>query len=251
LTFTMPVGSGNEGHISDLKFDQWRAGELSADQIGSLEQHLADCDRCRGRCGELEAQARAFLDKYPRWDARPRGARPAPARFRVVMGAWSAAIGLAAAGLLLWLGRTLPDAGDDVGSTRVKGGHRIGFFVKHGDHVTPGADGQVVHPGDALRFTVSLTNPSHFAILSLDGTGVASIYYPTGTDSEALGVVREMPLDSSVTLDDTLGKEQLLGVFCEEAFELEPLRSALEQGGRLPELSRCTVDSLTIVKVAP
>ncbi len=248
--FTLPVGLTNEGHISDLKFDQWQAGELSAEQVASLEQHLSDCDRCRGRRTEVEAQAWAFLERYPELEARSKRARPARARVRRAMGGWAAALGLAAAGLLLWLARTPPGAGDEADATRLKGGDRIGFFVKRGDHVTPGAEGERVHPGDALRFTVSVASPRHFAILSLDGAQVASVYYPTGTRSEALHVARDLPLDSSVTLDDALGTERLFGVFCEEAFELEPLRSELERTGRLPELSQCTVDSLSIVKVA-
>src|SRR5690606_7153732 len=88
LMFTLPVGLTNEGHISDLKFDQWQAGELSAEQVASLEQHLSDCDRCRGRRTEVEAQAWAFLERYPELEARSKRARPARARVRRAMGGW-------------------------------------------------------------------------------------------------------------------------------------------------------------------
>ena len=133
-------------------------------------------------------------------------------------------------------------------ATRTKGGARIGFFVSSGGSVRPGRDGQAVHPGDRLRFTVSAPRPAHVAILSLDAAGVASVYYPTGTRSRHVGVVREHALESSVELDGTLGDERIWGVFCDVPFPIEPLRAALERRRDLPALPGCTVDTLRLLK---
>ena len=85
-------------------------------------------------------------------------------------------------------------------------------------------------------------------ILSLDGAGVATVYYPAGSRSAAVGVIGAKPLESSVVLDGTLGEEKLFGIFCEEPFELESLRAALARDKRLPPLPRCHVDELSIQK---
>jgi hypothetical protein len=106
----------------------------------------------------------------------------------------------------------------------------------------------VVHPGDHLRFKVSTSEPAHVAILSLDGAGVASVYYPRQRQSAHLGVVRDQVLESSIELDGTLGEEGLWGVFCEAPFEVEPLRAALEERRALPTLGGCRVDLLSVVK---
>jgi hypothetical protein len=139
-----------------------------------------------------------------------------------------------------------PDPGEE--GTRLKGGARLAFYVKRGTSVLPGIDGQVVYPGDQLRFTVSNEAPEHLAILSLDGASVASVYFPSGPDSASLGRGRDQALDSSVELDATLGRERLWAVFCVEPFRTEPLREQLEREGNLPELAHCTIDSLSIVK---
>jgi hypothetical protein len=114
--------------------------------------------------------------------------------------------------------------------------------------VRAGGDGQVVHPGDQLRFTVTTAAAQHLAILSLDHAGVASVYYPQGATSAPVEASRQQPLDSSVELDETLGAERIWAIFCPEAFALEPLRAELEHSQRRPTLPRCTVDELAVVK---
>lgn len=248
-----------EGCISDLTFDEWRAGELEPERIEQLEQHLETCRRCQRRHDAIEAQAERFLEQFPELEL-PSQPAAKPARVislehkRARYLAWGSGIaGLAAAAaafalLLSSPHGSAPDAGY---TTRTKGSSRIGFYVKHGDQVRRGGDGQVVQPGDQLRFSVTSNAPQHMAILSLDGANVASVYYPDGPSSVEVGAGRDRPLDKSVLLDDTLGEERLWGIFCPEPFALEPLRTMLARDGRLPELPRCTVDELSIVKEAP
>ncbi len=245
-----------EGCISDLRFDQWRAGELDPELIEELEGHLESCARCQARHDEIEAQAEAFLAAYPKLELpQPEAPRADDGNVvalrakRARLYAWSGGlVGLAAAAAFaLVVGTKGAGDGDELG-VRSKGTSRIGFFVKHGEHVREGGDGQVVYPGDQLRFYITSLKPQHVAILSLDGAGAASIYYPAGGTSESVGVLRNHAVDSSVLLDDALGEERLWGIFCEAPFELEPLREALEQNAALPALTGCTVDELSMVK---
>jgi hypothetical protein len=54
-----------------------------------------------------------------------------------------------------------------------------------------------------------------------------------------------------VELDETLGREQILALFCASALELAPLLSALEARPlELPIPSGCTIDRLSILKEA-
>ena len=248
-----------EGCISDLAFDEWRAGELDRDSIECYEAHLLTCERCQRRHDTIEAETEAFLEKHPRLElpaGRPVG-KVTPLRPK--RGQWlawaSGGVALAAAATFaLVLRPPADDAGDlasgQPGLVRMKGSSYIRFFVKHGDQVRRGGDEQVVHAGDQLRFTLTSDRPQQVAILSLDAARVASIYYPRGAESVAVGAVRDQVVGSSVLLDKTLGKEQIWGVFCEAPFDVEALRVALSEQGKLPPLPECSVDELTIFKEA-
>ncbi len=245
VKYAVPVGC-----ISDLTFDEWRAGELESSELERVEAHLVNCEACRQRHDRLRADAEDFLARYPALEARfsrPGAASVPYPKQRARRWAWaSGTVIAAAAALFLVVGRAGSGAPDR--QTRTKGGSRIGFFVSSGGSVRPGTDGQVVRPGDRLRFTVTTPRPLHVAILSLDGAGAASVYYPTGAKSRHVGVVREQAVESSVELDATLGDERVWGVFCDAPFDVEPLRAALERQRNLPALSGCTSDALGLVK---
>ena len=133
--------------------------------------------------------------------------------------------------------------------TRSKGSERIGFFVKRGEQVSRGEPGERVRPGDTLRFTYTSSRPRHLAILSLDGAQHASVYFPEGEHTQALPPGNDAPLKSSVELDDTLGQERILGLFCEAALELEPVRARLaRERAAFTAPSGCVAYELTLVK---
>jgi hypothetical protein len=245
-----------EGCISDLEFDEWRANELDSASVNRLTRHLTDCGQCRARHADLEAQVEDFLQRFPELELaagrRSPGAPPGGAKIASWKRGWAIASGLgglaaaALAFLYLW---PVPTGSDEIG-TRIKGGVRLGFFVKRDAEVMPGYDGHIVHPGDQLRFTLSTLEPGHAAIFSLDGAGVASIYYPAAPRSRQLGTVRDWALDQSIELDASLGRERVWAVLCDAPFELEPVRAHLAAEGELPRLTGCTSDGLTLIKQA-
>jgi hypothetical protein len=244
-----------DGCISDLTFDAWRAGELEVGRVRELERHLADCGRCRQRHESLDRQASRFLAKAPSLTARepsrrevaPQTVSMSPQRRRRRWLA-SSAVALSAAAALALLLRPTRGPREITEDVLVKGQSHVSFHVQHGGSVQPGTEGQVVFPGDQLRFSVTTTKPAHVAILSLDGAGVASVYFPTGNTSRRFGAVSSLPLDSSVMLDDTLGQERLWALFCERAFALEPLRSSLGRERTLHAPPGCTVEEHTLSK---
>ncbi len=258
--------------VSDLRFDRWYAEELEPEESRAVEAHLRDCARCQQRNQELRVQAEAFLRAYPlpaRIDLGgrvvvPSGGKP-PRLSRWVFAWMCGALALATA--VVWL-VVLPkrdgafsrhvavqfptvESSDEASSaTRLKGGARLGFFVKRDGRVMQGHDGFTVHPGDRLRFSVTIPEPRHVAILSRDGKGVVSECYPGGGRSRKLAVSHDELLDSSVELDGTLGNERIIAVFCAEPFEVAPLVAKLGRDGTLEVGANCSLDSLEIRKTA-
>jgi hypothetical protein len=138
---------------------------------------------------------------------------------------------------------------DDGDGTRSKGAFALTFFVKRGDAVLAGSDGQSVAPGDQLRFAITSAAPGHLAIFSLDGAGVASVYYPSGiTRAQSLAASSSKPLDTAVELDAVPGRERIIAISCPEPFELEPLRARLQTERELSAPPDCVLDQLTLVK---
>jgi hypothetical protein len=245
-----------EDCLSDLVFDRWLAGELGPEEQRTAATHLAGCARCKARHIQIERDRAQFLDRYPSF--APRTAVPAPStplgersatrpRRR---GAWLGGALAAAALLALGVGNLgrERELGEGDG-TRSKGTFALTFFVKHGDAVLAGSDGQSVAPGDQLRFAITSSAPGHLAIFSLDGAGVASVYHPSGaTRARPLAVSSNTPLDTAVELDAVPGRERIIAISCPEPFELEPLRARLESERELLAPPGCVSDQLTLVK---
>jgi hypothetical protein len=251
-------GERSEACLSDLTFDAWRASELEPSEREAAEAHLAACQRCRERQQALDAVASEFLAQLPTLPPRSKAvsrARAAAAgrpSLRLVT-AWATSLAAAAA-LLVWIGggSGLFAPAELAPGTRIKGAERIGFFVRRDGQVFEGADEQRVRPRDQLRFVVSMSAARHVAILSRDAAGIASIYYPTaGLHGRLLAPAQSGPLDSAVELDDTLGREQLFGIFCPNPFELEPLRAQLEREAKFSAPEGCRVDRVELIKELP
>lgn len=230
-----------EGCITDMSFDAWFADDLMASSRLELEQHLAGCVRCAERSSQLEQQrTRVVLAPL---------SLPAPTtqakvkRLPVAVKSAAAAVALAAAALLAFL-----PAGRKA-TVAHKGSERLGFFVKRGELVTRGVSGQRVAPGDLLRFTYSTPEPSYLTILSLDGAGQASVYFPDSDRALKLPARQDGALPTAVELDSVLGQERVIALFCDAAVDTESLRQQLQQQGPAftPPLA-CRQRSLTLRK---
>jgi hypothetical protein len=256
--------------MSDLRFDRWHAGELEATESRAIDAHVRTCARCRQRDQELRSQAEVFLRNHPLPSGLGSGPCVVPARGGKRVSRWRVASMsgvLAFASVVGWLvlapkrnGASSRQAAETVSrahgrdevtsGVRAKGGPRLGFFVKRDGRVLRGHNGFTVHPGDLLRFSVTTLEPRHLAILSRDGRGVVSECYPGDGRSRGLAVSRDDLLDSSVELDDTLGDEKIVAVFCDEPFEVGPLAARLGRAGALVVGEGCSLDSLDIRKTA-
>lgn len=217
--------------LSALRLDRWTAGELRPAEAETVRAHVAGCARCRAASEWLrEAKETAALPPMRALLAPP---TPRPPRIR---GLAAATAGLAlAAGLVLVL---RPDPPGE----RTKGaGAALGMWVRHGESVRRAGPGEIVAPGDAVRFSVTTPRPAWVAVLSVDPAGRASIYFPEGARAAPVSPGIDVPLPLATRLDETVGVEHVLGLFCDRPIELEPLRAALGSAGELHAPEGCEV----------
>jgi hypothetical protein len=211
------------GCLSRLHCDQLLNGEL--EDRDDLKRHHPSCPRCTALLAAHRRERVAF--------AVPRAR--APRR-------WTIALAAVAAGFGLWLvaSRDRHDA-----ETRSKGKPALAFYVKHGGVVREGRPGEAVCPNDAINFTVSTDGPAFLAIISVDGAGKVTAYYPEGPTAAAIAAGRDQVLPRSVLLDDTLGLERVVGVFCDRPILVAELAAAVARDA-LP--GGCAADALTLEK---
>jgi hypothetical protein len=235
---TFPAGAAWPACLSALALDRWAAGELGPERSEEVRAHVAGCARCATAAESL----RPARDAEPLPPLRATAAPPA-ARIRGVVAVTAGLAGLAAAAGIAVAVRTdvLPGRtkGPDVG---------IAAWVLHGDAVRRAGPGEVVAPGDALRFAITTPTPCYAAVLSLDPAGRASIYFPVAPRAAPVAAGADVPLPAATRLDATVGEEHVVALLCERPVELEPVRAALEAGsaGAIPE--GCKVTRWSFVK---
>ena len=204
--------------LSSLRLDRWMMGELDTADAETVGTHVSSCAACSAALAGMRGvreEVRTLPLPAALSTAAPRRRFP-----RVAV----AGLGLALAASVLLLVRT-PTAPE-----RTKGGLALTMYVQHGDDVRRAEPGEHVAPGDAVRFAVSTPTPAYVAVLSLDPTGRASVYFPQTGRAAHVPAGSEVLLPLGTRLDTTTGEERLLGIFCGSAVELEPIRTALERG---------------------
>ena len=117
----------------------------------------------------------------------------------------------------------LPERG-----TRIKGRPFLGFHIRDQGISRSGRSGQTLRPGDNIRFTYHTLTTGHVAVFGVDQAGLVSVYVPfRGERSVAIPAGKEQGLPGSIILDDTLGREWFIGVFCPHDFALARLKTTL------------------------
>jgi len=216
------------GCLSDLRLDELVAGELAADTVAAAADHVAGCARCRAREGALAADRARFQAALPVIGRRRRSP-------------WRAAVvGIAAAAAVVVVA-TLPPGEPD--GTRAKGGAHLGFVVVHGGAMRVGAIGEVVHPGDTLQYLVTARDAAYVTVLGRDAAGRVTTYVP----AERVAPGRDVPLAIATRLDGSLGREEIVAVFCPEAIAVATIAAPQVEPPDAPPPG-CTLDRLPIEK---
>jgi hypothetical protein len=243
-----------DGHLSHLVLERFHSGELNDSLI---QQHLVSCVECKHALASLKAHEVAFSLSPP---ATTKKSRP-----MMVYGSMLAA---AAATLVFVLAKPSQDPGQSTPGAqpgwvepadvyRTKGGLSVEFFLERNDVVTRALNGTSAHPGDRLGFRVSTNSVGHLMIAAIDGTHTPFLYYPQDTNgrSQQFGPSQEMvTLDQAIVLDDALGEEQLVVLFCEKPFGFNELAENLKSARRgeaksgFPYPANCRERTITMTK---
>ncbi|HWE24601.1 MAG TPA: zf-HC2 domain-containing protein [Myxococcales bacterium] len=231
--------------LSALHLDRWLMGELSQGEADAVLAHVSGCERCRRTVEAMRAdKAAADLPHLRLLSIAPavmtdRQARPSP-HWKLRLGAAAACLAAAAAFFIVARPHGLGE--------RIKGpGFALAMYVQHGGEVRRVGPGEAIAPGDAVRFAVSTPVKAYVAVLSVDAKGRASIYYPAGSSAQLVSAGEDAPLPLGTRLDETVGEERVVGLFCSAPVDLEPLRAALEAGtAAFPH--ECQVTQWTFVK---
>jgi len=136
--------------------------------------------------------------------------------------------------------------------TRAQGsGARFGFVVRRGERSFPGAAGQALHSGDVLSFTLSSRAPLYAGVWGVDALGRPSPYQG-GQQLALVPAGQHQPLPEAVELDDSLGDQRLVAVFCTRQRPQSEITAALAASASSPRLpAECASESLGIVKAPP
>jgi len=207
-------------HLSAPTLENLELGLMGAPERAAAEGHLAECARCRDDLEALrEARARFDRDILPRTLPRVlRAQRRRRLRIRAAILA-GPLLAAAAALLLFWPGR--PE-----GILIKGGGVGLRGFARRGDHVFAVADGTRLQAGDDLRFVVEPGGHRYALVVSVDGAGHASVYFPYGGAASAL-LGRDKELPGSIHLDDAPGPERVFALFSDAPISAEIILAGL------------------------
>jgi hypothetical protein len=191
--------------LSDLSLDRLLAGEP-----GPRWEHVNSCARCRSRLEQLKQASRlpeSFILAGIRRTRRRLWARRAGI----------ATTSLAVAATLLVVLTRVPPLPPSPEGERMKGSElSLGVYVRRGSGVVVAAQSPAaVAPGEQIRFEVTSAKPGFLGIVGLDAAGAVTPYVASGKRLRKLDAGRQL-LDGSILLDDTLGAERLIAVWCKD-----------------------------------
>jgi hypothetical protein len=214
------------GCPSELHLDRLVVGELAADEDRAARAHVEGCAACRGRLASIEAARAAFveLDAGRGLAARPR------ARRRWIGAATAIAAVTAMIVIVTQPSRDPGDGSDDRGARTKGSGDTMAVYVARGagsGATTRVTAGDTVAAGDTLQMTITLRERRFVALLGIDATRVARVYFPDGDHAAAVEPGSDVVLPSSIRLDATPGREDFVALFCDEPIALGPVRAAL------------------------
>ncbi len=227
-------------HISDLRWDQLLAGELSAAQREEAETHKRDCARCTARFAKISAGREAFTVPL---------AVKAPSRGLRWTMPIAGALAVAAVAMIFLRSRNKTEEDGAYDGTQKGGKIELLLFAGQSDQLKPLNVEDKIFAGDLLQAGYSSPADGYGAVLSLDGAGNASTYVPAIGNAMVLlpaGDRRSFP--ASTQLDDVLGTERIAVIWCKNALPLEPMLAELARAQSITARENCAIRLFAVDK---
>jgi hypothetical protein len=207
---------------SDLVLDRLALGELGPGERPALEAHLAACSDCAQASARLAAERARFAAEAPianlAADTFARSQKKEDADWRILWRRFFLPLGVVASMAVITVWQASRP------NNRIKGDFTLSPYVMHPESAGGGATlhtGEPLHPGDKVQFHYNGGRPGHLAIVAVDEANKISVYYPPGPIAAAVESGKDVPLQSAVELDATLGHEVVIGVRCDGPLPVE------------------------------
>lgn len=207
---TLMMNDGDRPSMLDL--DRLAAGELDDAAANEVRARMGEAGaahfdavtRARERVAPFDPEI--LRKRAARLDEQP--VRTEPVRERRPF--WMLLAPLALAMLALLFVSRIPLGGDTV---RIKGTAELAPYHLEEGVLVP-YDGRALGKGDVLGFRVDARHGDSVVVLSVDGTGAVSQFWPeSGQAPEPVPTATKVPLPGSITLDDAPGPEVFVADF--------------------------------------
>ncbi|WP_257461704.1 DUF4384 domain-containing protein [Archangium lipolyticum] len=219
--------------VQDAVLEMYLASALEPEARARVEEELASSEADRERLAELRADSAAFLLRQPpaafaaRVEPEPRKERRR--RWGVLLGAALATSAVAVFGGVL----LRPVVETPEPEYTAKGSLVLGVYRNQAGRGVPVGPGETLGEGESIQFEVKAGASGYVAVLSRDGAGRVTVYYPYGGDAAVAYTPGQTLLPGAIELDGTPGTEALYALFSPEPFALGAAVKALESGAPL------------------
>lgn len=238
-------------HLSSEVLDLLMLSALPDVEADAAKQHLGACAVCTGKWEALQSDAQRFSQfVFPRTVEKvvERTKGSFFSRFKLTVLVPLA--GLAAAFAVV--AATGGGQTEDDLYVGVKGDPTLEVYASRaGGGAFAVTNDVALKPEDRIRFVVNPAGGKYLLVVSRDGAGAISVYYPFGEQKSALVASNtKSELPGSVELDGTLGNERLFAIFSNEPVNASTVESALKAGDAL-QLPGTRVVEKVFTKAAP
>ncbi len=230
----------NDGRrLSRLDLDRRLTGELpaelhgpEADQLRAHQAELAESHAALPPFDLAAIEARATrVEEEGHAADEPGGAEVISLFGRRRLSPLAVVAPLLAAALVL-LSVRLPPPSHYAGT---KGSVGVEVYVQRDDGAARVHNGDILHEGDRIRFATRADGYEDVVVLSVDGAGIVSVFYPDDADADPLPVppfARQL-LPDAIELDDAVGPELYVAVYGagDTAAAIELVGDAWQSGG--------------------
>ena len=216
--------------IPDALLERYLAGDLDAARAAEIEARIAASPIEKARVEGLRADSAAFLIQHPPGPTVAKHEASATSRPRWLTFVMPVFAAVAALLVAFVVSRRLGPEDD----LSVKGSVAFAVFRQSesgtGELLPQGA---TVKPGDRLRFEVRAPKDGWVAVLSKDGAGHVTVYYPYDGTAAARYQASDSMLPGAIGLDETRGPESAWVLYSVRPFTLGEFVQTLQKGDML------------------